>query len=352
MARCTIVMPFLTSIEGTVISRDRHPTIYDVAALAGVSIGTVSKALNTPSRVASGTRKRVLDAVHELDFVPKAAASSRARRGTGRIGVFAPFSAHPSFGERLNGVLGAVSGSPLEVAVFDVQSAEESADMLESLPSLRSLDGLIVMSVPFGERVAAALHRGHLPAVLVDVTHAGFSAVHTDDSAGGSIAAATLADGGRSHLGYVGHRQILEDFESPSRRRQHGFEAEMSRRGMEVDPKAMMLVGNDFAETAAEAEALLNRDDRPDGVFAHTDELAAAVWSAARRVGLRVPEDIAIVGFDDGPVARALDLTTIRQPLRETGRWAARALLEKLADPAVVVPSLTLPVTLVRRGSA
>ena len=107
----------------------RYPTIYDVAERANVSIGTVSKALNTPARVAEPTRRRVLDAVAELNFVPKAAATSRARKGVGRIGVFAPFSSFESFHQRLNGVLLATStaASAIEVVVFDVESAAESA---------------------------------------------------------------------------------------------------------------------------------------------------------------------------------------------------------------------------------
>ena len=127
----------------------KRPTIYDVAALAGVSIGTVSKTLNAPAKVAPDTRRRVLDAVRELDFVAKEVASSRARRGAGRIGVFAPFSTYASFAERLNGVL--ASQRRFEVVVFDVQSAAESSHVLESLPALRSLDGVIVMSVPISQ---------------------------------------------------------------------------------------------------------------------------------------------------------------------------------------------------------
>jgi LacI family transcriptional regulator len=335
------------------ISRSVHPTIYDVAARAGVSIATVSKTLNTPTRVAPSTRERVLDAVHELDYVPKEVATTRARRGTGRVGVFAPFSAHPSFGDRLNGVLGVMSGPRHEVVVFDVRSAEESADVLESLPALRSLDGLILMSVPFGKRVASAMRRGRLPVVLVDLVRSDFPTVLVDDLQGGALAAVTLREAGKSRLAYVGHRQLIDDFDSPSRRRQAGFEEEITRGGLGILPPVMtLLVSNDFTEASAAAEELLRADGRPDGVFAHTDELAAAVWAAADRVGLRVPEDLAIVGFDDGVIAQALGLTTIRQPLRETGQWAAQSMREMIADPGLVVPSLTLSVSLIRRRSA
>lgn len=333
-------------------NRTRHATIYDVAALAGVSIGTVSRALNAPGRVAEGTRTRVLDAVKELDFVPKEVATSRARRGTGRIGVFAPFSSYASFGERLNGVLGVAGNGGPEVVVFDVESAEKSPVVLETLPALRSLDGLIVMSVPFGDRAFAAMQRAHLPVVLVDVTCHGLPAVMADDEMGGRIAAGTLLERGARRLAFVGHRQAQPQLELSAGRRRRGFADAAAAAGAPLDASRVVLVGDDFDETCRASVELLAARDRPDGVFAHTDEHAAAVHAAAAQLGLRVPEDVAIVGYDDSLIARALGLTSIRQPLRQTGEWAANALLKAIADPGSMVPSLTLPVSLTRRRSA
>lgn len=330
----------------------RYSTIYDVATRAGVSIGTVSKALNKPSQVSEATRRRVLDAVEATDFVPKAAATSRARRGTGRIGVFAPFSSFASFGQRLNGILATTASGGTEVAVFDVESAAESAGVLESLPTTRALDGLIVMSVPFGDKVAEAMRRGKLPVVLVEIVGHGFPSVTTDDEAGGRLAATTLWEAGRRRLAFIGHRQVQPDLATPSRRRLHGFEAELIERGSPPDPSFRLLEPNDFERAREDVEKLLRSDRPPDGIFAHTDELAAAAQIAARSVGLRVPEDVAIVGFDDSLVAQTSDLTTIRQPLQESGEWAASTLLAMIANPGSAVPSLTMPVSLVRRGSA
>ena len=330
----------------------RYPTIYDVADLAGVSIGTVSKALNTPSRVSEQTLRRVLDAVERLEFVPKAAATSRARKGVGRIGVFAPFSSFGSFNERLNGILTATAAIPIEVVVFDVESAAESAKALESLPSLRSLDGLIVMSVPFGEKPAAAMRRARMPVVLVELEGHGFPSVTTDDRAGGALAAAALMEAGKTRLAFVGHSQVQQDLTSPSRRRLEGFAQHIADHGMRLEAGHQLLVTNDFDEAQTRVQQLLRDQPEIDGIFAHTDELAAAAQLAVRGLGRRVPEDVAIVGFDDGMTARAADLTTVRQALRESGRWAASTLLALIADPTSIAPSLTLPVSLVRRRSA
>jgi DNA-binding LacI/PurR family transcriptional regulator len=147
-------------------------TIYDVAAEAGVSISTVSLALNSPTRVSDATRQRVLRAADALGFVPKADAVSRARRGVGRIGVVAPLTSYASFARRLNGVLRAVQGQPLEVVVFDQQSAAATAlPLLASLPLTRRLDGLVVMGLPLEESVATRLVSLELPTVLVDLRH-------------------------------------------------------------------------------------------------------------------------------------------------------------------------------------
>src|SRR3979490_1781451 len=119
----------------------RAVTIYDVATRAGVSISTVSLALNAPTRVSEPTRARVLSAADELGFVPKADAVTRARRGVGRIGVIAPFSSCPSFGVRLNGVFAELRGQPLEVVVYDHTSAAEApSPLLAGLPIVRRLD--------------------------------------------------------------------------------------------------------------------------------------------------------------------------------------------------------------------
>ena len=303
----------------------RYPTIYDVAERANVSIGTVSKALNTPARVAEPTRRRVLDAVAELNFVPKAAATSRARKGVGRIGVFAPFSSFESFHQRLNGVLLATStaASAIEVVVFDVESAAESARALESLPSLRSLDGLIIMSVPFGEKPAAAMRRARMPVVLVDLEGHGFPSVTTDDKTGGALAADRLITTGRRHLAFLGHSQVQQDHLSASLRRFDGFSQRVADHGVDLPPSRVLLVPRGFDATVAGIEALLRDQPDIDGIFAHTDELAAIAQLAVRAAGRRVPEDVAVIGFDDGSTAVAADLTTVRQELRESGRWAA-----------------------------
>ena len=176
-------------------------TIYDVAAEAGVSISTVSLALNTPARVSARTRQRVLQAADTLGYTPKTEAVAKARKGVGRIGVLAPYTSYASVARRLSGVLRAVGDQPIEVVVFDQESAAHSASpLLASLPLTGRLDGLVIMSLPLEEAVAQRLLTMELPAVLVDVRHPDFDSVHTDDVSGGRLVARASAPAGASPL--------------------------------------------------------------------------------------------------------------------------------------------------------
>ena len=145
---------------------------------------------------------------------------------------------------------------------------------------------------------------------------------------------------------------MQQDHLSASLRRFDGFSQRVADHGVDLPPSRVLLVPRGFDATVAGIEALLRDQPDIDGIFAHTDELAAIAQLAVRAAGRRVPEDVAVIGFDDGSTAVAADLTTVRQELRESGRWAAATLLNLLADPDRVTPSLTLPVSLVRRGSA
>src|SRR6185312_8257213 len=161
-------------------------TIYDVAALAGVSIATVSQALNRPERVRAETRTKVLAAVEELDFVPKASAVSHARRGVGRIGVLAPFTSYESYRRRLAGVLSECEGQAREVVVYDHESAAAtSSPLLHSLPSTGKLDGLLLMGLPLDDSLVQRLLRQEIPTVIVDSHRQEFSSVNTRDEEGG-----------------------------------------------------------------------------------------------------------------------------------------------------------------------
>lgn len=327
-------------------------TIYDVASEAGVSISTVSLVLNSPGRVSTETRRKVLTAADTLGFVPKTDAVARARRGVGRIGVIAPHTSYPSVARRLNGVLTTVGRRPLDVVLFDQESAAESpAPLLGSLPLTGRLDGLIVMSLPLDTEVADRLAELRIPTILVDVRHRGFDSVHTDDSAGGRLVAAHLSARGHHRFGFLGEAQKSPLYVSPSQRRLDGYRAALADVGHPLADRDVKLTGRGLEPAFAVAKELLTGADRPTAIFAGDDTLAAGTLRAAHDLGLAVPADVAVVGFDDGELAGALDLTTVRQPLEETGHAAMERLLRRLDEPGPA-HEVTLQLKLISRGTS
>jgi DNA-binding LacI/PurR family transcriptional regulator len=330
----------------------KNATIYDVAAKAGVSIGTVSLALNAPARVRESTLARIHAAIDELQFVPKAEAVSRARRGVGRIGVIAPFGTYPSFGRRLNGVLSGLRDENYEVVVFDHEGAGTS--LLASLPVTRRLDGLIVMSLPLGDDVAERLLDGNLTTVLVELDRPGFSAVTIDDLEGSELVADYLVARGHTRCAFLGeggtkphpHNQILQ-----SERRMLGFRAALDRHDVTLEDVYVRLVRHNLEDATAAAGELLDLPDRPTAIFAHDDVLASGVLRAARGRSLAVPDAVAVVGFDDSELAEHLDLTSVRQPFEASGKLAAEILLSQLRDGDRSLQRVALKLELVERAT-
>jgi len=300
-----------------------HVTIYDVAARAQVSISTVSNVLNKPERVKAATRERVLAAADELGFVPKTQAVTLARQGTGRIGAMAPFTSYASYLRRLAGVLRAASEFGLEVVVFDHESAAlASSPALASMPIHGRLDGLLVMGLPIEEGIAKRFHERGLPTVAVDADSDRFSRVVIDDVEGGRIAARHLLEKGHRRLGYILERQV-SDYESQAVRRLVGFKEVAAVGGSDV---TVEISDNSVEEARSAATRLLRRETPPTAIMAHHDLLAIGALLAARDLGLNVPADVAVMGFDDGDMATAADLTTVRQPFEESGEAAVRLL--------------------------
>ncbi len=319
------------------------PTIYDVAVGAGVSISTVSLALNAPGRVKPATLERIMRAVDELGYTPKAEAVIRARRGTGRIGVIAPFTSFPNeSGRRLNGILRAAAARHQEVVVFDQASAASSS--LVSLPVTRKVDGLIIVSVPFEDDVEQRLIEHRTPTVVIEIAHDGFSGVLIDHFAGGALVGSFLSSRGHRRLGYIGHRQD-HDYPSQSRQKLAGFASVLDQAPIARD------VDHDFDHAVSAALELFDLADRPTAILAHDDVLAAGVLRAAAIAGLRVPDDIAVVGFNDTDLAEPLGLTTVRQPFEESGELAVQMLDDQIADPTTGRRTVTLSVPLIERST-
>lgn len=325
-------------------------TIYDVAAKAGVSISTVSQTLNRPDRVNVVTRERVLKAIEALGYVPNATAANQARGGVGRVGVLAPFSSYDSFRRRLMGVL--TGAETRDVVVYDNESAAASeSPLLRTLPVTGRLDGLLIMGLPLDDELAEYLIGRRQPTVLIDSSRPEFSSVNIDDEEGGAIAARHLLARGHTCFAFVQEPQESFAFVSQGQRRNIGFLAEMARAGLGEDRVHTVLASNDISGGRKALHGVLACEPRPTAVFAHHDVLAAGVLLECRSVGVRVPDDLAIVGFDDADIAEAAGLTTVRQHFEESGRIGIRLLDERLADSSSPVQRIELGLELIARDT-
>jgi len=321
-------------------------TIYTVAERAGVSISTVSLAINAPHRVSEATRARVLAAVGALGY-RTGSPPTHAGAGT-RIAVAAPFSTYSSYFRRFSGMLVRARETAIELTAHDLDSAASAvAPLLDALPARRGIDGLIVMGVPLGSAAMRASRESALPLVLIDVRRArpvggDVATVLVDDEEGGRLAGEHLYERGHRRVIYLGEPQRSEDYISAGMLRMRGLSefVEMERVSSEL-----------HADPTAVLRTALSAPRAPTAIVANHDELASRALRGLTREGLSVPDDVAIVGFDDGPLADGLGLTTVRQPFEESGRAALDLLLGMIAGTGTAVGRVDLLPSLIVRSS-
>ncbi|HEX7973254.1 MAG TPA: LacI family DNA-binding transcriptional regulator [Anaerolineales bacterium] len=325
------------------------PTIYDVAKTAGVSIATVSRVLNEPQKVYDETRATVLEAIERLGYVPKAEARARAMQQNRRIGVITPYFTAPSFVQRLRGVASVLKETRYELVIYTVESSDKFNTYLETLSINHYLDGLIILSLQFDDRFAQRLVDSHLETVLVEYPHQVLSSVEIEDAIGGKLVAEYLVAKGHRHLGFVGDTVIPEFGIHPITMRLAGFRQKLAELDIPFTEDNLYPLPYDVDKTNQAALRFLRQPDRPTAIFAATDLQAIAVLKAARELGIRVPQDLAIVGFDDLDIAEYVGLTTVRQHLDESGKIAAELLLSRIADPTRPIQHIQLPLEIVER---
>jgi LacI family xylobiose transport system transcriptional regulator len=326
----------------------REITVAHIARLAGVSAPTVSKVLNGHSGVALDTRQRIEEIIREHGY-------QRAESSTGYVPIVELlFQALDSLWalEIIRGVEQAIRGRGLAVALTEMQGRLTPGRAWTEQLLARRPAGVIAVSADLSNRQYAQLSSRAIPLVALDPTgepaHA-IPSVGATNWNGGLIAA--------RHLLGLGHRRIAmingPDTYLCCRARFDGYRAALEMAGVRFDP-GLVRTGPLYVEGGqAQARALLRRADRPTAVFAANDLQALGVYEAARELGLRVPQELSVVGFDDLPFVRwhSPALTTVRQPLAEMGAAAATMLLRMVGGDAPEHDRVELPTSLVVRGS-
>lgn len=324
-------------------------TIYDIAERADVSTATVSRVFNDESGVSEETRQRVLETADALNYRPHASAQNLARDRTNQIAVVAPVVANYFYMHVMRGIQHVLADREMDLMVHAPANAQgrihEQPDpeplnthLARALQPGRS-DGILLLSIPLTDDWAERLASTGQAVVLVDARHPTFESLSVDSKHGGYEATKHLIE-----LGYerIGHTTVEYD-PPPARLRREGYEQALRDAGRTVDES--LIAASDerpfaFSEKGGyrAMKRLIERDPPPDAVFAASDMQAVGVMRAAREAGIRVPEDLAIVGFDDIELSRCVGLTTIRQPARTMGARAAESLLRRIksaSDPPV-----------------
>lgn len=323
-------------------------TIHDVARAAGVSVATVSKVINRRYGVASATHDRVQAVIDDLGYESSLVARSLRSHKTHVIGIlvaeFEPFST-----EILKGASQAISGTGYELLAYSGGGRPGSDVGWErrylSRLSGTLIDGALLVTPTVVDVVAA------VPVVAID-PHAGPSGLATVDSdnlAGAVLATEHLLSLGHRRIGFLGGRVDLES----SRRREDGFRKAMAEAGAPVDPSMVRVGGYRRENAAGPAAELLSRADRPSAIFAANDLSALGVLDVAAEMGLNVPDDLSVVGFDDVPESALSTppLTTVRQPIQEMGAAGIDLLVALMGGVGAADTHIRLPTALVSRGT-
>jgi LacI family transcriptional regulator len=329
----------------------RRPTINDIARLAGVSKKTVSRVINASPHVQAETRARIEAVIAEHGYAPDPQARGLAFRRSFLIGLVYD-NPNPQYVVNMQlGLLDGMKGSGFELVVHPCNRTSETflADLRGFIERQKLFGVVLTPPISEDERVAAML--ADIGCEYVRVASVSLDApehmIETGDRLGGEAAAHHLAD--------LGHRRIAlisgpASFRS-SRERREGFELGLAARGLTLEARYSEEGAYTFESGIERAAALLKLDPRPTAIFAGNDEMAAGVLQAARQLGVRVPEELSVVGFDDFEIARRLwpSLTTLRAPTREIGRLAVERLMGR--GPEGREPKDRLPVLVVREST-
>ncbi|MGD2205337.1 MAG: LacI family DNA-binding transcriptional regulator [Anaerolineae bacterium] len=329
-----------------------RPTIKDVAARAGVSRQTVSRVINNKGEVSDATRARVLAAIDELGYRPNVAARSIVVGRTCTLGCISPSLTDYTFANIIDSSQAEARRLGYFVLTGSAPTVADVEPLLEEMLR-RRVDGLMVLNPRADERYRyfLPLIKKGLAVLYLNSTpqEEPVSSIHCDDRDGGYQATRYLIDLGHKAIATIlgpGNEEASDD-------RLAGYRQALIEAGLACDPDHTIR-GDWSATSGYEATGQLLTASRPfSAIFAQNDQMAVGAIRALREAGRQVPDDVSVIGFDDIPLASYFDppLTTVRQPMQETGERAARLLVETIQNPDRTPEQIAIPARLVERAS-
>lgn len=331
------------------MKKQQQVTRKDVAERAGVSTATVSYVINNgPRPVAPETRARVQQAIDDLGYYPNALARSLTMKETRTIGFVLPDLLNPYYANLARQFEDLCFARGYMVFICDTRrNADKEARVVASLRA-KQVDGVAILYDSGAAESLAMLQQADIPAVVMEQELANFDCVVIDDFNGGIQ--------GTEHLLALGHQRIAfirQESHTTSTLRYEGYLEAMRRARAQIAPGYIVVCGSSFGDGIQAMEHLLALPERPTAVFAHNDVIALNAMYAIREAGLRVPEDISVIGYDN--IAQSAisnpSLTTIAYPKSEMGVWVAQRLFERIEDRDAAAIRRIIPTELIARES-
>ncbi len=330
----------------------RNPTLQDVARMAGVAIGTASKALNGVGKLKPETRRRVQEAAEQLGFRPNDLAQSLMRGRTFTVGLLTTDSYGRFSIPVMMGIEDALGPSQISVFLCDARDNPEREQKYVHALLAKRVDGIIVTARRTDLRPAIDLGRAHVPVAYVytHVSDPDALCILPDDTQGGRLATEHLLQTGRRHLAHITGPLRFE----AAWQRLEGMRAAMRESGLDLQDERIAAGAWEERWAREAASCLLARDPEIDGIFCGSDQLARGVLDALHDRGLRVPDDVALVGYDNWEVLATsgrTQITSVDMNLSELGRYAGARLLAMIAGEQAS-GTIRLPCRLVVRESS
>lgn len=329
-------------------------TIRDVAKIAGVGLGTVSRVINGSPQVSEATRRRVLQVIEELNYVPNPTARRLSTGKTLTIVVIVPFFTRPAEIERLRGIENTLAESDYDLIIYNVETVQRRDACIREIPRKERADGVIIISLwPCNEDLPY-LVSADVPIVLVDANHPSLKLMNrviVDDVKGGRLATQHLIDLGHQRIGLISDYLDSPFNFTSSRDRHNGYRQALNAAGIAYHSEYHLQGEHGRHSANALAQEMLALPEPPTAIFATSDTQAMGVLQAASERGLQVPQDLSVIGYDDIEVAEYLGLTTIQQLLHESGQRGVELLLDILHNPETQPVCDVMPTKLVVRDT-
>jgi len=309
-------------------------TIYDVAKRAGVGIGTVSRAINNSPNINPTTKERILKIAEELNYQPHALAQGLARRKTFTIASVVPFFTNYFFMELLKSIQKALTRYNYDLILYSVDRMNRQEESFKRVLTERRVDGVLILSLNLPDYYADRFLESNIPVVIVD------NMIYKIDSI--AIANREAAHTATQHLINLGHTRIgminghLSSF--PAILRLEGFKRALAENDIPFNDERLIICDatkgehgfNERAGYFAMKRMMELGRNMPTAIFVASDVQALGVMRAAKEAGIRIPDDIAIVGFDDIEVSEFVGLTTMHQPISHMGQLAVDRLVQRI----------------------